>query len=502
MKKNKIIFIIKDGWGYRKEKTFNAIAEAETLYSDFLEKNYPTAILKSSGEAVGLPKNYQGNSEVGHITIGAGRIVKEDLFVINEAIKDRSFFNNSQFLKAIENCKNKKTNLHLLGLLQKEGVHSHIDHLYALLDLCKKEKFKNVFIHIITDGRDAPINNSEKHIKSLLLKIKKIGFGQVVTLSGRYYAMDRDKRWERTKKAYQAIVEGRSKEKFKDVLEKIRECYQNGETDEFVVPRVKEDYSGFKKGDSVIFYNFRSDRPRQLTQAIVEKKFTSWKRKKIPVFLVTMTSYYDSLKNVAFKKRKENNILGELVSRNKMKQLRISETEKYPHVTFFFNNQEEKPFSGEKRMMIPSLKVSTYDLKPEMKASAIARKTIEEIKKNKYHFIVVNLVNADMVGHTAKKEAIIKAVEVVDKQTQRIVQEGIKNGYTIFIFADHGNAEDQRKEWATSHTTNPVKFTVISEKKNKLKRTGGLQDVAPTALEVLGIKKPREMSGSSLFLDN
>jgi len=500
MKKNKVIFIIKDGWGYRKEKDFNAVAEANTPYSDFLERNYPTTVIKASGEAVGLPKGYQGNSEVGHITIGAGRIVKGDLFVINEAIKNRSFFKNEQFLKAIENCKKKNSHLHIIGLLQKKGVHSHSDHLYALLDLCKKNKFKKVFIHVITDGRDAPVKDGEKQLKDLKKKIEKIGFGEVVTLSGRYYAMDRDKRWERTKKAYLAIAEGETKEKFDDPAREIKKCYQKNETDEFIIPTAKEGYAGFADNDSVIFFNFRSDRPRQLTQAIVEKNFNQWKREKISVFFVAMTTYYSSLKNVAFKKRRVKNILGEVVSKNKMKQLRVSETEKYPHVTFFFNNQEEKPFLGEVRELVSSPKIPTYDLMPKMKAKTVANKTVKEIKKNKYHFIVVNLVNADMVGHTAKKEKIIEAVEVVDKETNKIVQAGLQEKYTIFIFADHGNAEDQRPQWATSHTTNPVKLTVLSEEMKRLKKNGGLQDIAPTALSVLGIKKPKEMTGECLFI--
>jgi 2,3-bisphosphoglycerate-independent phosphoglycerate mutase len=336
----------------------------------------------------------------------------------------------------------------------------------------------------------------------LCRKVKQIGFGEIVTISGRYYAMDRDKRWERTKKAYQAIVEGDTKEKFNDPLKEIKKCYKKGETDEFIIPKAKKEYDGFKEGDSVIFYNFRSDRPRQLTQAIIERNFTHWKRKKLSVFFVSMTSYYRSLRNVAFKKKKEKNILGEVISKKGMKQLRISETEKYPHVTFFFNNQEEKPFLGETRLMVPSLRIPTYDLRPKMKAGVIAKKAVEEIKKNKYSFIVINLVNADMVGHTAKKEAIIEAVETVDRETDKIVQAGMKDGYTIFIFADHGNAEDQRPQWATSHTINPVKLTVVSTEKKKLKKGGGLQDIAPTALAVLGIKKPKEMTGDSLFLKN
>lgn len=499
-KTKKIIFIIKDGWGFRRKDDFNAIAEAKTPYTDFYEKNFPTAIINSSGEAVGLPKNYQGNSEVGHITIGAGRIVKEDLAVINEAIKNKSFFKNKALLEAIERAKKKNTSLHIIGLLQKKGVHSHSDHLYALLDFCKKKNLKKVFIHVITDGRDAPVMESKKEIKLLEKKISDIKLGEIVSISGRYYAMDRDKRWDRTKKAYKAIVEGVAKEEFLQPLDQIEKSYREKETDEFITPKVKDGYSGFKNGDSAIFFNFRSDRPRQLTQAIIEKKFNHWKRKKVNVFFVGMTAYYKSMKNVAFKNRTEKNILGEVISKKGLRQLRISETEKYAHVTYFFNNQKEKPFLNEYRILIPSLKVSTYDLKPEMRAKDIANKVIPEIGKKKYDFIVVNLVNADMVGHTAVKKAVIKAVETVDGEAHRIIQEGLQHDYTIFIFADHGNAEDQRPSRATSHTTNPVKLTIVSSDIKKIRKKGELQDIAPTTLSEMDIKKPKEMSGRSLFM--
>jgi 2,3-bisphosphoglycerate-independent phosphoglycerate mutase len=496
----KVIFVIKDGWGYRKDNSFNAVLEAKTPYSDFYEKNFPTAVIKASGEAVGLPNNYQGNSEVGHITIGAGRIVKEDLTVINEAIKNKSFFRNKALLEAIEKAKKKDKSVHLIGLLQKEGVHSHSNHLYSLLELCKKNNLGKVFLHVITDGRDAPVNNAEKEIKKLIGKTKQLKIGEVVSISGRYYAMDRDKRWERTKKAYKAITEGVAEEYFLNPLDQIKSSYRKKETDEFIVPKVKKGYSGFKDGDSVIFFNFRSDRPRQLTMAITEKEFNEWKRRRVNVFFVGMTAYYKSLRNVAFKNRSRKNILGEVISKKGLNQLRISETEKYAHVTYFFNNQKEEPFLNEERIMIPSLKIPTYDLKPEMKAKVVADKIISEIKKERYEFIVVNLVNADMVGHTAIKKAIVKAVEVVDLETHRIVQEGLQHDYTIFIFADHGNAEDQRPRWATSHTTNPVKLTVVSTELKKIKKKGELQDIAPTALSEMGIKKPKEMSGESLIL--
>ncbi len=495
--KEKVILIIRDGWGYRKEKNFNFIAQAKTPNDDQLRKKYPRTIIKAAEEAVGLPSGYQGNSEVGHLTIGSGRIIDQSLYRINKSIKDGSFFNKKEFFKAINNCRKNNSSLHIIGLLQKEGVHSHMDHLLAILEICRKNNFENVFIHIITDGRDAPVKQGKNYLAELMAKNK---IGEIATISGRYYAMDRDKRWARTKKAYQTIIEGKSLKTFKDPLKEIQSCYRQGETDEFITPRKKEGYQGVKEKDSIIFFNLRTDRPRQLTQAIIEENFQGWKRKKINVFFVAMTNYYQAMSaEVVFKEIEIKNLLGEVLSKNNIKQLRISETEKYPHVTFFFNGQKEKPFKKEDRIMIPSPKVSTYDKKPEMSVREITNKVIKEINKNEYEFIVINLVNVDMVGHTGIKKAIIKAIEAVDQSVGEIVKAGLNNNYNLFVFADHGNAEDKSKKWGTSHTTNPVPFVLVSKNKYKLKNNKGLKDIAPTVLKIMKIKKPKEMKGKLII---
>ncbi len=499
--KEKVILIIRDGWGYRKEKKNNALFEVSTPNTDRIMKEYPNVLLKASGEAVGLPDGYQGNSEVGHMTIGSGRIIFQSLARINKSIKDKSFFKIPEFLKAIDNCKKNDTSLHLIGLLQVEGVHAHRDHLFALLDLCKKEKFKKVYIHIITDGRDSPVNNSIKHVGALIKKIKKIGFGKIATISGRYYTMDRDKRWDRTKKAYDCIVDAQGKT-FDDPLIQIKKCHKNNETDEFIEPRKHVSYLGVKENDSMIFYNFRTDRPRQFTQAVVEDKFDGWNRKPLKIFYVGMTQYYTPMNaKVAFKDQTFKNLLGEIISKKGLKQFRISETEKYAHVTFFFNGQIEKPYPGEERTLIPSPKVPTYDLKPEMSVYEIADKLVEEIKKDKYDFIVTNLVNGDMVGHTGNMDAIHKAIMAVDTALGKIIDAGLQKGYTLLVCADHGNVEDKSKKWETSHTTNPVPFIVIDPKyKNvKLKHGKGLQDIAPTVLKIMKIEKPSDMTGESII---
>ncbi len=489
--KTKAIFIVRDGWGYRKEEDSNLIASANTPSNDSLKADYPWTLLESSGEAVGVPRGYQGNSEVGHLTIGAGRVIKQSLKRINEAIDNKSFFKNSEFLEAIDNCKKNGSRLHICGLLQKEGVHSHMDHLFALLDLCKKREFKDVYIHVITDGRDASVTKGRDYLHELENKIASLGLGEVATISGRYYAMDRDERWERTEKSFNAIVRALSKEDFKNPLEKIEDCYKKGETDEFIVPRKKIDYEGVKEGDAFIFFNFRTDRPRQLTRRIMESE---------KIFFVAMTDYYPFMNaRIAFPEEKHDNILGEVLSRKGIKQLRISETEKYAHVTFFFNGQKEDPFKGEDRIMIPSPSVDTYDKKPEMSAKEVGERTRSEIRSGKYDFILVNLVNGDMVGHTGNKEAIIKAIEAVDKETGKIVKEGREEGYDIFVFADHGNAEEKKGERMTSHTTNPVPFILVSEKVKTLKEGMGLKDIAPTLLSLMGIDKPREMTGENIF---
>jgi len=501
MKKKPIILIIRDGWGYRASKKQNAVAQGKTPNTDRLMKQYPNILIEASGKAVGLPKGYEGNSEVGHLTIGSGRIILESIERINKSIRDKSFFKKKAFLGAINNSKKNKSKLHIIGLLQVEGVHAHMDHLFALLDLCKKEKFKDVYIHVITDGRDAPITASIPKIKRLENKLKKIGFGKIVTLSGRYYAMDRDKRWKRTKKAYDCIVKGKAAE-FDDCIKQAKECHKQNETDEFIIPRKLKGYEGVKKKDSIIFYNFRTDRPRQLTQAIVEKKFIGWKRKPLDVYFAAMTEYYKPMNaHAAFKDIFLKNILGKIISEKGLKQLRISETEKYAHVTFFFNGQIEKPYKNEDRILIPSPKVATYDLKPDMSAYKILRILLKAIDKNRYDFIVVNIVNGDMVGHTAVIKACLKAVNVVDDCVGKITKKILEKDGIALVFADHGNIEDQTPKWRTSHTTNKVPFIFVSNqgKKIKLRNNGGLSDVAPTVLDLLGIKKPKEMTGKSLI---
>ena len=496
----KVILVIRDGWGYRKECKDNAICEAPTPNTDKLMEKYPNVLLDASEEAVGLPKGYQGNSEVGHMTIGSGRVIFQSLARINKSIKDGDFFKIPEFLDAIKNCKENKTKLHLIGLLQVEGVHSHKEHLFALLDLCKKENFKDVLVHVVTDGRDSPVTDSLKHVEDLKLKLKDIGFGGIATVSGRYYVMDRDKRWERTKKAYECIVEAKADVEFEDTLKTIKESHAEDITDEFIIPRKRKGYGGVKQKDSFIFYNFRTDRPRQLTMAIVEKKFEGWERKPMDVFYVGMTQYYIPMNaKVAFPDMEIKKLLGEVVSKAGLKQLRISETEKYAHVTFFFNGQIEKPYKNEDRILVHSPKVATYDMKPEMSVYEVTEKLVDAIKSKKYDLIVTNLVNGDMVGHTGIIETIKKAVSAVDDCVGKIVDAGVENDYTLLLFADHGNAEDQTAGWRTSHTTNPVPLIVVSEEKYKLKKGKGLKDIAPTALKILELEKPEEMTGESLI---
>jgi len=504
MKIKQVVLIIRDGWGYRAGKKNNTIALGKTPNTDKLMKNYPHILLDASGEAVGLPKGFQGNSEVGHITIGAGRVIPQFLTRINQSIDDKTFFHNEAFLGTIQNCKKYKTKLHLIGLLQTEGVHSHMDHLFAFLDLCKKEQFYNVYIHIITDGRDAPVTASIEKIKKLQKKIRKIGFGIIATISGRYYAMDRDKKWDRTQRAYDCIIRARAGE-YSAVIKQIQECHKKDETDEFIIPRKLIGYSGVKKNDAIIFYNFRTDRPRQLTQAIIEKKFEGWTRTRPNVYFVAMTEFYDSIKTpIAFVDIPLKNLLGEVISHYGLKQLRISETEKYAHVTSFFNGCKDAPYKNEERILIPSPRVATYDSKPEMSIFEITDKLLLKIDEEKYAFIVANLVNGDMVGHTGVLEASLRAVEVVDECVGKITAKILEKDGTALVFADHGNIEDQGTKRNTSHTTNKVPFILVSQKGKeiKLQKKGGLQDIAPTVLSLLNIEKPHEMIGDSLIKKN
>lgn len=505
--KQKVILVIRDGWGYRASKKNNAVKQAGTPHTDYLMKHYPNVLINASGEAVGLPKGYQGNSEVGHMTIGSGRIIWQSMMRINKSIQDGSFFKNHVLLEAINNCKKHHSCLHIMGILQSEGVHSHESHLYALLELCKTQDFKDVHIHVFTDGRDSPVHDALKHIKKLEKVMRKLRTGQIMSISGRYYAMDRDKRWDRTKKAYDAIINAKvdqPEHKFVDAVECIHSLYRNHQTDEFIIPQIKKGYGGVNKNDSIIFFNFRTDRPRQLTQAIVEKKFIGWKRVPLDVFYVAMTEYYKPMNaHVVFKETSIENRLGQIISRNNLHQLRISETEKYAHVTFFFNGQVEKPDKNENRILVHSPKVATYDLKPEMSAYEVTRKLISEIDTAKYDFIVVNLVNGDMVGHTGVIKACHKAVRTVDECLDLIVEHGLKKDYALLVFADHGNIEDQTPKWRTSHTTNPVPFILVSNderlRRAKLKKGAGLSDIAPTVLHLMGIEKPEEMTGKSIL---
>lgn len=500
-----VVVLIRDGWGFREESELNGVVKGDTPYTDYLMENYPNTIIDAAGLAVGLPEGYQGNSEVGHMTIGAGRVLYQSLVRINKTIEDESFFSNETLLGAIENCRKNNSKLHVCGLLQQEGVHAHIDHCLAILDLCKKQKFHDVLIHVITDGRDAPVNNSVDNIGILEDKIRDLGFGKIATVSGRYFAMDRDNRWDRTKKAYDCIVGGFSDApEFDDAVKLMTDCYLKEEFDEFIVPRKCEGYSGLKDDDSFIFFNFRSDRPRQLTKAIVEDEFEGWNRQSMNVFYVSMTDYYNPISDrvrVAFPPVSVDQNLGQVLASSGLKQLRISETEKYAHVTFFMNGQVEEPNENEDRILIPSPKVATYDLQPEMSVKKISDTIVSKLDEEQYDVIITNFVNGDMVGHTGEWDAVIKAVNAVDSSVKAVVDKVLEKDGTILILADHGNCEDMTSEFRTSHTTNPVPFILVSNdlKEVTLQKGKGLKDIAPTVLKLLGIEKPKVMIGESIY---
>ena len=491
-----LLLAILDGWGYREERYGNAIAYAHTPNMNSFIKKYPFTVLQAGGTAVGLPEGQMGNSEVGHINIGAGRIVYQDSLRILKAIEDGSFFENRVLKKAME--KAKKTKLHLIGLIGPGGVHALPEHLFALLKMAKENGLKNVAIHCFTDGRDTPPKSALEYVRQIQRKIDEIGIGEIATIVGRYYAMDRDKRWERTKKAYEMLTQGKGR-KAENAEEAVKEAYEKGETDEFIQPTVVKKTS-IKDGDVVIFFNFRPDRSRQLTQAFVDNKFKEFERKKLNLHFVTMTRYMDGLGvEIAFDKVMLKNTFGEVISKNGMMQLRIAETEKYAHVTFFFNGGREKPFDGEERCLIPSPKVATYDMKPEMSAYEVTREVIKKIREKKYDVIVLNYANPDMVGHTGVWEAAVKAVEVVDECIGKVIDAVLEQKGIAIITADHGNAEEMLEDGnpKTAHTTNPVPFILVG-KEAKL-RKGNLGDIAPTMLDLLGIKKPKEMTGKSLI---
>lgn len=500
---NMLLLAILDGWGYSENKIGNAVYYARTPNFDRYLRKYPHTLLKASGEAVGLPENQMGNSEVGHLNIGAGRIVYQEATKILRAIESGEFFENEVLKKAMKNAR--KSRLHLMGLIGDGGVHAMMEHLYALLEMAKREGVRDVKIHCFLDGRDTPPKSAIHHIKKLEEKIKEIGVGEISSLIGRYFAMDRDKRWERTKKAYEMLVKGRRR-LVKNAEEGIKVAYENGETDEFVQPTVIEGDNRIKDGDVVIFFNFRPDRARQLTQAFIDENFDIFPRPPLKIHFVSMTRYDEKFDNdVAFEKENLTNTFGEVISEKGLKQLRIAETEKYAHVTYFFNGGKEEPFKGEDRCLIPSPKIPTYDLKPEMSAYEVTEEVIERIESQKYDVIILNYANPDMVGHTGSWEATIKAIETVDECVGKVVEKILEYDGTTIVTSDHGNAEEMfgDNDAKTSHTENPVPFILIGRRMDEIKlRKGILGDIAPTMLEILGIEKPMEMKGESLILKN
>lgn len=496
------MLIILDGFGIRESQVGNAVKLAKTPTLDELYKSCPHTEIFASEEYVGLPHGQMGNSEVGHLNIGAGRVIYQNLTKITEAIKSGEFFNNHEFKRAIDNAKKNNSKIHLIGLVSKGGVHSHFDHLLALMKLMADERIEKTYIHAITDGRDVSPHASIEDIKELQDEIRKIGNGKIATISGRYYAMDRDNRWERTKKYYDNLT---SHAEFvdEDILTYIKSSYDKDITDEFLLPAKFVKNSEIEDGDSIIIFNFRPDRVRQITRALVDDDFKGFEREKIKTTLVTMTDYDKDIKNkfVAFKDEIPRDALGEILEKNKIKQLRIAETEKYAHVTFFFNGGRENPFEGEDRVLIPSPKVATYDLKPEMSANEVTDAVIEKLKEDKYGTIILNFANTDMVGHTGDLKAAIKAVETVDGNLARILKILKEKDGVAIITADHGNCEcmiDEEGNPVTSHTTNPVPVFLFN-KDAKLRSGGALCDLSPTILKIMGIEKPELMTGKSLF---
>lgn len=502
---SKVLLIILDGWGIGKKESGNAIESAHTPFYDHCLLQYPHAQLLTHGEYVGLPEGQMGNSEVGHLNIGAGRIVYQELVRINKSIESGEFYSRPALVNAFSYARQQQKNVHLIGLVSDGGVHSHIHHLKALCDMAEKQQVP-VFIHAFTDGRDCDPHSARKHLRTLLSYIEYKP-AQLVSVIGRYYAMDRDKRWERIKLAYDLLIHGKGKPT-KDFLSSLEESYTQGITDEFLLPHVLTDaqqkpIGRIAEGDVVICFNFRTDRCRQITIALTQQDFPEYEMKTLPLHYVTMTRYDDEFKNihVVFDKENLHNTLGEVIARHGLTQLRIAETEKYPHVTYFFSGGREEPFEKENRILIPSPKVKTYDLQPEMSAREVAQATIHEIGAHTPDFICLNFANPDMVGHTGNFNAIVKAIETVDAATENVVKKALAKNYIIIIIADHGNAEYTRNEDGsinTAHTTNPVPFIVINYPEITLKN-GKLADIAPTILTLMNLPIPAVMTGEILI---
>lgn len=509
--KKPTVLLILDGFGYSEKREHNAIALADTPVLDQLMKDCPFTTGEASGLAVGLPEGQMGSSEVGHLNIGAGRIVDQDLVRISKEIESGAFYENEALLKAVNNAVENGTSLHIYGLLSDGGVHSHNTHLYALLELAKRHDLNKVFIHCFLDGRDTPPESGKDYIQELQDEIDRIGCGRIATVGGRYYAMDRDNNWDRIEKAYRAmtLAEGETAD---SAVKAVTQSYEKGVTDEFVVPTVvMQDgapVATIQDGDSIIFFNFRPDRAKEITRAFCSDTFDQFERgPRKQVTYVCFTDYDSTIPNkeVAFDKTTLTNTFGEWIAANGMKQARIAETEKYAHVTSFFNGSVEEPFEGEDRFLIPSPKVETYDQKPEMSVEAVCDTMIEKIHSGEYDVIIANFANADMVGHTGVEKAAIEAVTSMDRCIGRVVEAVKETDGQLFICADHGNAEvmvdDETGEPLTAHTTNPVPFILVNYDPSYTLREGGcLADIAPTLLEMMGMKKPAEMTGQSLLI--
>ena len=502
----KVVLMILDGWGLGDKSKADIISQADTPNMDRLIKKYPHAQLQASGSNVGLPDGQMGNSEVGHLNIGAGRIVYQDLVKINKAIEDNSISKNETLVNAFNYAKEKNVAVHFIGLVSDGGVHSLDKHLYKLCDLTKDFNLDNVYIHALTDGRDTDPRSGLGFIQNLQDHLKHSN-GEIASLVGRYYGMDRDKRWERIKEAYDLFVHGKGKQT-SNMLDAIKASYDEGVTDEFIKPIVKVDEDGNPVGkiqpnDVVICFNFRTDRLREMTIVLTQQDMPDYDMKTIPLHYVTMTRYDENFKNVHIVYDKDNlkNTLGEIIARTQKQQIRIAETEKYAHVTFFFSGGREQEFENEKRIMIPSPKVATYDLKPEMSAFEVKESIVKELKTQETDFVCLNFANCDMVGHTGVYKAIKKAVEAVDTCMGEVVETAVNNDYEVVIIADHGNADNAvNKDGSenTAHSLNPVPIVLVSERYNKIEN-GILADVAPTILDMMSLDKPEEVTGESLI---
>ena len=502
MSKTPTTLIIMDGFGVWDERAGNAIAAARTPNLDKIFAENPGCCLSASGLDVGLPEGQMGNSEVGHTNIGAGRVVFQDLPRITKAIADGSFDENPAYRHAMDACLEKGTSLHLMGLLSDGGVHSHLEHLFALLRLAKRRGLEHVYLHAFLDGRDVSPTSGADFVAQTVAQCREIGVGKIATVMGRYYAMDRDKRWDRVEAAYDAMVYGEGAVQNPDPVAAVRESYDRGVTDEFVEPVVCDAEGTISDNDSVIFFNFRPDRAREITRTLVDPEFDGFTRQVFPVTFVCNTEYDASMPNVevAFPRVTVRNGLGEYLSQMGMTQLRIAETEKYAHVTFFFNGGAEQVFPGEDRCLIPSPKVATYDLQPEMSAPEVADKLVAALGERKFDFICLNFANGDMVGHTGVYDAIVKAVKAVDGCVAKVVEAAKENGYEVVMIADHGNADNAVNADGTpntAHSLNPVPIVVVSDRVKSV-HDGILADVAPTVLKLMGLEQPAEMTGKAL----